>query len=46
MFRAIDFVKAPLIVFPLSEIVWRGRCYFRGLARALMSAKKAGMHGK
>jgi hypothetical protein len=39
MFRAIDLVKAPLIVFPLSEIVWRADVISESRARALMFAK-------
>jgi hypothetical protein len=41
MFRAIDLVKAPLIVFPLSEIVWRTDGSAPLSLSALMFAKKA-----
>jgi hypothetical protein len=39
MFRAIDLVNAPLIAFPLSEIVWPDDGISRCHAGALMSAK-------
>src|SRR6185369_15330619 len=40
MFRAIDFVNAPLMNIPLSEIVWRSDGISECAGRALMSAKK------